>query len=78
MYRVLKAYLGYLVGFYPFSSEVAAGGKEDIMSHRSNVYAAMNAEDVDSNPITPFTRFEIDCRVLSSYRGSYSVKRDEE
>ncbi len=75
---MLKAYLGYLVGLYPFSIEVAAGDREDIMRHRSNVYAAMNAGDVDSIPFTPFTRFEIDGRVLRSYRGSYSVKRDEE
>ena len=76
--RYKRHTLAPLLALFLFSGEVEAGDKEDILRHMSNVYAAINAGDVDSIPFTPFTRFEIDGRVLRSYRGSYSVKRDEE
>ena len=67
-----------LLALFLFSGEVEAGDKEDILRHMSNVYAAINAGDVDSIPFTPFTRFEIDGGLLSTYSESDLIKRKEE
>lgn len=64
-----------LLALFLFSGEVEAGYREDILMHMPNTYAAINAGDVDSIPFTPFTRFEIDGGLLSTYSESDLLKR---
>ena len=73
--RYKRHTLAPLLALFLFSGEVEAGDKEDILRHMSNVYAAINAGDVDSIPFTPFTRFEIDGGLLSTYSESDLLKR---